>query len=424
MARRTLNQLTQRQIEGRLEIGKRYSDGGGLSLMQRTGDSAKTWYYRYELAGVEKLYTVGEYPAISLAAARKARAKLREQVREGINPTVQKNIERAATITAQAETFERWARTWHEHERDRKSSRWSPPYAVKVWRSLELHVRPWPMWRLPISSVHASHIAPLLADLDKHSRDTAEKVGQRIGMVFAHAAAHGAITADPSSLARRALGGRRAEEGRLPAITALADLGSILRRIEPSSALFPTRAAATFIAYVAQRPAEVCGATWNEISLTTKTWSIPRARMKVRRGKPAEHAVPLSLPALALLATIPRGESSYLFPSPIDPRRSITREALEKFYRENLGLRDRHSPHSWRAAMSTNANEARDVQGRRLFDADDVELVLDHEPRSEVARRYDRSERIAHRRAVLDWWGDQLAGAINDRKVVRLHMRA
>ena len=68
-----------------------------------------------------------------------------------------------------------------------------------------------------------------------------------------------------------------------------------------------------FTILTATRSGEVFGATWDEINLTEKIWTIPKARMKA--GK--EHRVPLSDAAIRLLQALPRiVDTPYLFSAP------------------------------------------------------------------------------------------------------------
>jgi integrase len=67
--------------------------------------------------------------------------------------------------------------------------------------------------------------------------------------------------------------------------------------------------AAEFTILTAARSGEVRGATWGEVDLEGKLWTIPAERMKA--GK--EHRVPLSTAAIALLAAIPRRDG-LIFP--------------------------------------------------------------------------------------------------------------
>jgi integrase len=57
-----------------------------------------------------------------------------------------------------------------------------------------------------------------------------------------------------------------------------------------------------FAVLTATRTSEVIGATWDEVDLQEKTWTIPGERMKAKK----EHVVPLSERALALLAKTKR----------------------------------------------------------------------------------------------------------------------
>lgn len=57
---------------------------------------------------------------------------------------------------------------------------------------------------------------------------------------------------------------------------------------------------------------EVRGATWEEIDLFARLWTIPAERMKAGR----EHRIPLSDAATRLLESLPRFEgNNYAFPS-------------------------------------------------------------------------------------------------------------
>ena len=49
--------------------GKKLSDGGGLYLLITPSGSA-SWRIKYRVEGKEKTYSIGNYPDVSLAAAR------------------------------------------------------------------------------------------------------------------------------------------------------------------------------------------------------------------------------------------------------------------------------------------------------------------------------------------------------------------
>ena len=89
--------------------------------------------------------------------------------------------------------------------------------------------------------------------------------------------------------------------------------GPETRRLVEVLASFPDRqavAAVSLLMLTGSRRKEVLGAQWREIDFERAVWTKPHPRTK---GK-IDHRVPLSAPALALLATIPR-TGEYLFPA-------------------------------------------------------------------------------------------------------------
>jgi len=64
--------LTDKAVQafvGKAACGKKLADGGGLHLFITPAGGA-TWRVKYRMEGKEKIYSVGPYPLVSLAAAR------------------------------------------------------------------------------------------------------------------------------------------------------------------------------------------------------------------------------------------------------------------------------------------------------------------------------------------------------------------
>lgn len=60
-------------------------DGGGLFLTV-TPAGTTTWRMKYRYAGRERLHAIGMYPEITLARARQERNRIRELLRDGVDP--------------------------------------------------------------------------------------------------------------------------------------------------------------------------------------------------------------------------------------------------------------------------------------------------------------------------------------------------
>jgi hypothetical protein len=77
----TVGKLTALRISRPLEPGM-YPDGAGLYL-QVTSAGAKSWIYRYQLAGKERQMGLGSLSAVSLADARRKAGEARSRRAEG-----------------------------------------------------------------------------------------------------------------------------------------------------------------------------------------------------------------------------------------------------------------------------------------------------------------------------------------------------
>ena len=73
-----------------LDKKKRYSDEKGLYL-EVTPAGGKFWRLKYRFNGRESTLTIGSYPEISLAQARRSRDEARIQLYQNIDPNAVKN---------------------------------------------------------------------------------------------------------------------------------------------------------------------------------------------------------------------------------------------------------------------------------------------------------------------------------------------
>jgi hypothetical protein len=83
------------------------TDGHGLCL-QVTPEGSKRWRFRYRFTRLEKTISLGTYPKIGLAKARRLHADARGLLARGIDPSAERRQRRAAN----AHTFESIARSW------------------------------------------------------------------------------------------------------------------------------------------------------------------------------------------------------------------------------------------------------------------------------------------------------------------------
>jgi integrase len=379
--------------------GKKLADGQGLFLLKTPAGSA-LWRLKYRIAGKERLISFGAYPDISLAAARIEATLVKEQLRLGKDPVIERRLAKAANASASADTFTEVAKQWLTM----KKREWSSVHAEKSVRAFERDIYP-TLGNLPVSRITRPMVASVIERVSKRGAlETASRILQHVNGVFRYAQAKGLCVDNPATTAREILP-RKKNQKLMAALIQLPALGDLLRAAKAARASPAVKMAHRLIAFTAARISNVVQAEWTEFDLDAEIalWTIPRPKLKKKDPRFPALRVPLA-PAIAAELREWRaviGGRGLVFPSPADASKPITREALEKFYRVTLALKDIHSPHGWRSSLTTLAKD----QG---IDKQVVDLATDHAHDTETAIRYDRGERFQQRIALFAWWAEQL----------------
>jgi integrase len=155
-----------------------------------------------------------------------------------------------------------------------------------------------------------------------------------------------------------------------------------------------------FAILTAARTGEALGATWGEIDLDAKVWTVPAKRMKGDR----EHRVPLSEAALAVLqkvrplALMHDGEPDTAAPLFPGPRRALPLSNMVFLMLLRRMKRDDLTAHGFRSTFSDWAAE------RTAFPREVVELALAHAVQNKVEAAYRRGDLFNKRRNLMDAW--------------------
>lgn len=148
-----------------------------------------------------------------------------------------------------------------------------------------------------------------------------------------------------------------------------------------------------FTILTAARTSEALGATWDEIDLETKVWSIPAVRMKA--GQP--HQIPLSAGVIAVLEGVgPKssGSRDLVFRNAEGARLSNMSMSmlLRRMGRESITV------HGFRSTFRDWAGEA------TSFAREDIEMALAHTIESKAERAYRRGRALNKRRELMAAW--------------------
>jgi len=374
------------------------ADGKGLFLHVATS-GRKTWRYRYELPpGTESVVVLGEYPVMTLESARIERASMRELIKAGINPAESKRQKKRESVAAKEEqrqaaenSFEAVMIDWHRHQKDR----WTANHAEAVLKSLMRYAYE-PLGKIPVDEITPPMVLQVVRSIEaKGSLEMASKTLQRIGAVFRFAIQTGRATYNPAADMHGALKAKKVQHHTM---IPPEELPEFLQTLTKSDIHPTTKLAIRFTILTAARSGEVRGATWQEIDLEKRLWSIPAERMKMR----LPHTVPLSDQALSVLdrLKILHGDNGLVFPGIHYPDKPLSENTmLYALYR--IGYHSKATMHGFRALFLTICNEAG-------FNPDAIERQLAHRVKNEVRAAYHRSEYLSERERLMQWWTDRL----------------
>ncbi|WP_417255066.1 tyrosine-type recombinase/integrase [Celeribacter sp.] len=391
--------LTDNQIRNLKPKEKPYkvSDFEGLFLLV-TPAGSKLWNLKYRLFGKEKKLSLGAYPAISLAQARKFKDEARALIAQEIDPSEAKQEAKRAKRESQGNTFAKIGVAFLEKQRKEGKSK-----ATLDKTTYHLKLANADFGRKPITEITAPMILRTLRKQEaKGNHETAHRLRARIGSVFRYAVASGLAETDPTYALKDAL--IRPTRVHRAAITDPKALGALLREIGGFDGQATTRIGLQLLALTAQRPGEIRHAKWEEFDFQEKIWSLPAAKMKMRR----DHNVPLPDQAIALLDELRMitGNGEYLFPSLRSWQRPMSENTLNAALRRMGYAGDEMTAHGFRASFSTLANES------GLWNPDAIEAALAHVERNEVRKAYNRGLYWDERVRLADWW----AGYLDDMR--------
>ncbi|MBA5689996.1 tyrosine-type recombinase/integrase [Rugamonas apoptosis] len=401
-----INKLSDKAVRAFLAnatLRERLSDGGSLYLFI-TPAGTPTWRVKYrDFNNREQIHSPGIFPETSLAAARVARAQVKEWLKAGIDPATAKRMAKATAATNIENTFQAVAAMWLAKQKPE----WSAVHYTKSARAIERDINPG-LGKLPIGEITPLIVANAVDEVSKRgAKETAVRILQHVNSIFKYARAKGYCTTNPADGVEEALLTPDDSKPR-PAIVDLNELGKIMRTAKTTSNSQVVHRAHRLCAFTGARINNVIQAEWKEFDLDGETpmWTIPRAKLKIKK-RSYDHRIPLHTIVVAELREWRDaiGSKGYVFPSSASKLGHVTREGVEKLYRESLSLRDVHSPHSWRSAIKTNTIE------RGWADKEVSKIALDHLHDDEVALAYDHGERFSKRVHLFHTWQSVLLAA-------------
>ncbi|MER8567599.1 integrase arm-type DNA-binding domain-containing protein [Mesorhizobium sp. M0924] len=392
---RSLNLLAETTIRKKDLKAGRYSDGGGLYLRVKK-EGTKSWaFIHFKGSGADRAWKeagLGSYPSVSLKDARIAATDCRDRLRRGLEP-----IDPEAK--AEVPTFAECAADFIAEV----GKSWSNPKHKAQWEMTLGEAYCKPILKRPVDKVTTADVLEILKPVWQKKPETAQRLRGRIERVLDFAKASGHRSGENPALWRGHLQhllakGQKLLRGHHSAM-AYGDVPAFAKRLRASEAL--SAKALDFLILTAARSGEVLGATWPELDLAEKVWTVPAARMKARKV----HRVPLTDAALAILRPLydaRLSDDGHVFPG--EDRRgvpgplSVMAMAMQ-MRRMEVG---QFTPHGFRSAFRDWAGD------NTSFPREVAEAALAHKVGDAVENAYRRSDALEKRRKLMAAWSNYL----------------
>lgn len=380
-----------------------YLSDGGCLYLQISQSGAKSWVFRYRAAGRLREMGLGNFPTLSLSDARDLAHDYRKKRLFGIDPIEERQSLRQSEKFEgpNAATFKQCAQAYIEsHKTSWANNKHSAQWVASLTTYAYPHIGDQVMQKLT-----AADVLKVIEPIWVSKTETASRLRGRIENIIDWAIVRGYRTGDNPARWKGHLSHTLPNRSKIRKVQHLAALPYQEIPAFMAELALEKGAAAQALAFAiltAARTGEVLGATWPEINLDTKTWTVPGERMKNSR----EHRVPLSPQVKALIGTLPvKKFETHLF---LGARRGkgLSNMAmltlLRRMKRGNVTAHGfRSTFRDWAAEQTSYAREV-------------IEQALAHTLQNKVEAAYFRSDLFEKRRALMEDWAAYCYGEVKD----------
>ncbi|OHC25191.1 MAG: integrase [Pseudomonadales bacterium RIFCSPHIGHO2_12_FULL_40_16] len=373
---------------------KRYSDEKGLYL-EVTPSGGRFWRLKYRFNGRESTLTIGSYPEVSLAQARRVRDEARIQLYNNIDPNAAKN--QRLDKTDKNKLFKVLAMEWMQ---DRKDAITEGTY-LRDLSVFEKDLFP-ALGDMPIDQIKGKDVLACAKKIEERGAlEMAKRSIPLTGRIFRYAIRKGIIENDPTPHLQEALKPRKVKHmARLD----ISEFPPFLERMDRYHGSILVKTALQLMTLTFVRTAELINMEWNEIDFDNHLWRIPAYKMKMA----LPHIVPLSKQAVELIEGLRpiTGNKQFVFYNH-SKAKPLSNNALLSAIR-TMGYMGKMTGHGFRGLASTTLHE----QG---YMHDAIEIQLAHTVGNSVSQAYNHAQHLDYRVKMMQEWSDFIDG-LRDKK--------
>jgi integrase len=382
---------------GRAEIYDGRIPGFGLRV---TACGTKTFFVVGRHGKAFRRVSLGRYPTLTLENARRKANDALRSLADGTDPQQSKRIER----TRNADLFPAVVAVFFELHCDRQNR---ASTAAETQRLLTGNfMTPWATRR--VSEITKTDVLNVIDGIMARGAPSAARHAfAAIRKFFNWCAERGYIEQSPCLTLKPP-----AKHNSRDRVLNDQELGAIVTAAAGQG--WPFGAIVQLLALTAQRRGEVVGMRWEEIDTRAKLWSIPGSRTKNNRP----HVVPLTATALAIIAKLPRlNTSPFVFPA-----RGYTDRPYSGYSKGKRELDATANLHDW--TLHDLRRTAATGMAKAAVPPHVVERLLNHVSGTfgGVAGVYNRFGYLDEMRAALTVWEQHvltlLSGLVEPPKVL------
>lgn len=397
-----------------------YGDGNGLYL-QVSNRNTKAWVFRFMINRVPRKMGLGEVAKVKLKDARKKAHAAGLLVKDGVDPIAERDARKAALAVekAKAMTFEECAKGYIEAHQ----SGWKSPKHASQWEStLETYAYPI-IGKLPVGSIDDAHVMKIVQPIWNSKTETASRVRGRIEKVLDRARALKLRTGENPARWKGHLDQLLPAKSQVkpvrhhPALP-YRDLPAFMAKLRKRDGI--SARALEFTILTAARTQDTIGATLPELNGKESTWTVPKERVKGKKGaRRRDHVVPLSDAAFAILESLPIIEGNkFLFPG-AHAGEGLSNMAMAEVLKEMGYEGDVATVHGFRSTFKDWCSE------QTAYPNEMSEMALAHTVSDKVEAAYRRGDMREKRRRLMQDWADYCGSARHvDRSVVPLRVKS
>jgi integrase len=384
------------------------SDGEGLTFTLSKAGTA-TWILRYRLGGGRRReLTLGNYPDVSLAAARKLARIHRAAIDAGADPAMEKRTEKARSVAA-------WTVAQLADDFADKVLK-APLAKVTIdYRKADLEgaIKP----KLGPMEVRAVRAADVVHMIESSGRtwSMSKRLLTSISKLFDHAAGKRMVDANPcTGIKLKAIKGPRPPVKKRVMLTEK-ELHTLLADVDNTIGRENGLALCILLA-TCVRSVELAKARWEDVDFEHNTWFVQDSNVKTRTGflVPLTPTVRHWFECLKAIA----GDSEWVLPARTSLRRkkhgdthvggtTLWASIDRAFTRGGLDIR-RFTPHDTRSTAKGHMMNLK-------IPKEITELALNHKLKGMEAI-YDVREDIPERREALEQWAEFIVDCAEGRR--------